>query len=40
MSDTYQLTGEGYVVKNGDTKVPIAKVPGIGVHPETLAYEA
>ncbi len=35
---TYQLTGEGYVVKDGITKVPTAKVPGIEAHPETLAY--
>lgn len=38
---TYQLTGEGYVVKNGDTKVPILDVPaGYDQHPETLAYRA
>ncbi|WP_426304022.1 DUF4376 domain-containing protein [Acidovorax facilis] len=37
---TYQLTHEGYVIKDGDTKVPTAKVPDIEVHPETLAYEA
>lgn len=37
---TYQLTGEGYVIKDGDTKVPTAKVQGIDPHPETLAYEA
>jgi hypothetical protein len=37
---TYQLTHEGYVIKDGDTKVPTAKVPGIDPHPETLAYEA
>lgn len=35
---TYQLTGEGYVIKDGITKVPTAKVPGIEAHPETLAY--
>ena len=37
---TYQLTHEGYVIKDGDTKVPTAKVPGIDPHPETLTYEA
>lgn len=37
---TYQLTHEGYVIKDGDTNVPTAKVPGIEAHPETLAYEA
>lgn len=37
---TYQLTHEGYVIKDGDTKVPTAKVQGIDPHPETLAYEA
>lgn len=37
---TYQLTGEGHVIKDGDTKVPTAKVQGIDPHPETLAYEA
>lgn len=37
---TYQLTQEGYVIKDGDTKVPTAKVPGIDPHPETLAYDA
>lgn len=37
---TYQLTHEGYVIKDGDTKVPTAKVSGIDPHPETLAYEA
>lgn len=36
---TYQLTQEGYVIKNGDTKVPIVRVPGFDPHPETLAYE-
>lgn len=35
---TYQLTGEGHVIKDGDTKVPTAKAPGIDPHPETLAY--
>ena len=37
---TYKLTHEGYVIKDGDTKVPTAKVPGIDPHPETLTYEA
>lgn len=36
---TYQLTHEGYVIKDGDTKVPIVRVPGFDQHPETLAYE-
>lgn len=36
---TYQLTGEGYVIKNGDTKVPTADVPGFDLHPETVAYK-
>ena len=35
---TYKLTGEGYVVKNGDMKVPIVDVPGFDPHPETVAY--
>lgn len=37
---TYQLTHEGYVIKDGDTKAPIVRVPGFDPHPETLAYEA
>jgi hypothetical protein len=40
MSDTYQLTGEGYVIRNGETKVPTMDAPGLGPHPETLAYRA
>lgn len=36
----YQLTGEGYVIKDGDTKVPTVRFPDIGIHSETLAYEA
>lgn len=36
---TYQLTGEGYVIKDGETKVPTARVFGIEPHPETVAYE-
>lgn len=35
---TYKLTGEGYVIKNGDMKVPVVDVPGFDPHPETLAY--
>ncbi len=35
---TYKLTGEGYVVKNGDMKVPIVDVPGFDPNPETVAY--
>lgn len=34
----YQLTGEGYVIKDGTTKVPTLDVPGFDPHPETLAY--
>ena len=38
---TYQLTGEGHVIKDGDTKVPTADAPpGMETHPETLAYRA
>ena len=37
---TYQLTQEGYVIKDGETKVPIVRVTGFDPHPETLAYEA
>lgn len=40
MSDTYQLTGEGYVIRNGVTKVPTADAPGLGPHPETVVYRA
>lgn len=35
---TYKLTGEGYVIKNGDMKVPIVDVPGFDPNPETVAY--
>lgn len=35
---TYKLTNEGYVIKNGDTKVPTVDVPGFDPHPETVAY--
>lgn len=35
---TYKLTGEGYVIKNGGTKVPTVDVPGFVQHPETVAY--
>ena len=35
---TYKLTGEVYVIKNGDMKVPIVDVPGFVQHPETVAY--
>ena len=34
----YQLTREGYVIRDGDTKVPTVDVPGFGPHPETVAY--
>ena len=34
----YKLTGEGYVIKNGDMKVPIVDVPGFDQNPETVAY--
>ena len=35
---TYKLTGEGYVIKNGDMKVPVVDVPGFDPHPEAVAY--
>ena len=35
---TYKLTHEGYVIKNGDTKVPVVDVPGFDPHPEAVAY--
>lgn len=35
---TYKLTHEGYVIKNGDTKVPTTDAPGFDPHPETVAY--
>lgn len=35
---TYKLTGEVYVIKNGDMKVPIVDVPGFDPHPETVTY--
>lgn len=35
---TYKLTGEVYVIKNGDMKVPIVDVPGFDPHSETVAY--
>lgn len=35
---TYKLTGEGYVIKNGDMKVPTVDAPGFDPHPETVAY--
>lgn len=37
---TYKLTHDNYVIKNGDTKVPIVDVPGFDLHPETVAYRA
>jgi len=37
---TYQLTGEGHVIKDGDTKVPTTTMPGVDPHPETVAYWA
>ncbi len=37
---TYQLTHEGYVIKDGDTKVPTNTVEGLDPHPETVAYFA
>lgn len=38
MTPIYQLTGEGYVIKDGITKVPTGKAPDIEPHPDTLAY--
>lgn len=35
---TYKLTNEGYVIKDGDTKVPTTDAPGFDPHPETVAY--
>lgn len=38
---TYQLTHEAYVIKNGDTKVPIADTPEFpNTNPDYLAYRA
>ena len=37
---TYQLTHEGYVIKDGETKVPTNTVEGVEQHPETVAYYA
>ncbi|MBD9395131.1 hypothetical protein [Acidovorax sp. ACV01] len=37
---TYQLTHEGYVIKDGDTKVPTNTMDGVDPHPETVAYYA
>lgn len=38
---TYQLTQEGYVIKDGDTKVPIADTPEFpNTNPDYLAYKA
>ncbi len=35
---TYQLTHDSYVIKDGDTKVPILDSVEFGTHPETLLY--
>lgn len=37
---TYQLTHEGYVIKDGETKVPTNTMEGVDPHPETTAYYA
>lgn len=38
---TYQLTGEGYVIRNGDTKVPTVDTPEYpNSNPDYLAYRA
>ncbi|WP_228895604.1 hypothetical protein [Acidovorax sp. Leaf73] len=37
---TYQLTHEGYVIKDGETKVPTNTLDGVDPHPETAAYYA
>lgn len=38
---TYQLTGEGYVIRDGDTKVPITDAPMYpNTNPDYLAYKA
>lgn len=38
---TYKLTHEGYVIKDGDTKVPIANTPEFpNTNPDYLAYKA
>lgn len=37
---TYQLTHEGYVIKDGDTKVPTNATEDLEQHPETAAYYA
>lgn len=37
---TYQLTGEGYVIRDGDTKVPIADTPAFpNTNPDYLDYK-
>lgn len=36
---TYKLTGEGYVIRDGDTKVPITDTPEFpNTNPDYLAY--
>ena len=38
---TYKLTNEGYVIKDGDTKVPIADTPEFpNTNAEYIAYKA
>lgn len=38
---TYKLTGEGYVIRDGDTKVPITGSPQFpNTNPDFLAYKA
>ncbi|GKS73648.1 hypothetical protein AVME950_02150 [Acidovorax sp. SUPP950] len=37
----YQLTNEGYVIRDGDTKVPTVDLPGNpNTNPDFLAYKA
>ena len=37
---TYKLTGENYVIKDGETKVPIANTPEFpNTNPDYLAYK-
>lgn len=38
---TYQLTGEGHVIRDGDTKVPIVDTPQYpNTNPDYLVYKA
>lgn len=41
MTTIYQLTGENYVIKGGDTKVPTVDTPEYpNTNPDYLAYLA